>query len=47
MNNLLGSALGVSTTVLNPILRWAIVLVPIAIGGVTYALVARAGGEPA
>ena len=46
MNNLLGSALGVSTTVLNPILRWAIVLVPIAIGGLTYGLVARAGGEP-
>jgi hypothetical protein len=45
MNNLLGGALGVSTTVLNPFLLWAIVLVPIAVGAVTFLLLGgRSGG---
>ncbi|MFB6085862.1 MAG: cytochrome bc complex cytochrome b subunit [Halodesulfurarchaeum sp.] len=45
MNNLLGSALGMSTTVLTPYLRWAILLVPIAGGLLTYAILGgRSGG---
>jgi cytochrome b-561 len=47
MNNLLGSALGVSTTVLNPILLWGIILVPIAVGGLTYLVLRDSGGETA
>ncbi|MDZ7850518.1 MAG: cytochrome bc complex cytochrome b subunit [Halodesulfurarchaeum sp.] len=45
MNNLLGGALGVSTTVLNPFLLWGIILVPIAAGLLTYVVLGgRSGG---
>lgn len=38
MNNLLGNALGISTTVLNPILLWGIILVPIVTAAITFYL---------
>jgi cytochrome b-561 len=45
MNNLLGNALGLSTTVLNPFLLAGIVVVPVAAGLLTYALLGGFGGE--
>ncbi len=47
MNNLLASALSVTTGVVNPVLMVATVLAPLAAGGITYAVLSRAdeGGE--
>ncbi len=46
MNNLLGSALGLSTSVLNPYLLAGIIVVPIVAGAVTYAVLGGlSGGE--
>lgn len=48
MNNLLGTAIGISTTVLNPYLLWGIILVPLVVGIITYALLrGSTGGDSA
>lgn len=48
MNNLLGTGLGISTTVLNPYLLWGIILVPLVVGALTYGLLrGSTGGDPA